>query len=217
MFVCLSFRARKLLWSFCAHNNILQRAHNNIYAACLDPVRIIAEQLAKGKFGALRPRWSARLLLCCVQSSKTWAMVSIGLKWNFNRANFPELDRRIRVTNWECLSEADVETGYLHFSNTLFSILSDCIPRARSSQARRNIYMTSRALQLKRQKLHFGRHTDAPWIQLTWQDTRSVGIDSGASLDSWGNFLNLVSFPTSRPIQRPFGNTLTQGSRWNLG
>ena len=74
------------------------------------------------------------------------------LKWNFNRANFQELAGRVRLVNWDCLSTMDVDAGYRWFSDTLFSLMNECIPRGKSSNRRKNIYMNSQALHLKRKK-----------------------------------------------------------------
>ena len=45
-----------------------------------------------------------------------------------------------------------METGYKFFCETLNKATTDCIPKARSSNARKNIYMSSQALKLKKQK-----------------------------------------------------------------
>ena len=62
------------------------------------------------------------------------------------------MDRRIRQVDWDCLSELPVDTGYQWFRDTLLSLQNECIPRAKSSLTRKNIYMNSQALRLKRQK-----------------------------------------------------------------
>ena len=73
-------------------------------------------------------------------------------KWNFNRANFQELGREVRDVNWDFLSSVDVDAGYQQFCDTLLFLQSIHIPKARSPHSRKNIYMTSQALRLKRQK-----------------------------------------------------------------
>ena len=97
---------------------------------------------------------SDHVLLKCKLACYSLASRTESLKWNFNRANFQDLDRRIRQIDWDCLSVLPVEAGYQWFRDTLLSLLKECIPRARSSHARKNLYMTSQALQLKKQK-HF--------------------------------------------------------------
>ena len=79
---------------------------------------------------------------------------SVGeLRWlNFHRADFKELNRRVNVTDWKVLLSTSVEEGYSFFKDTLNGIVSDCIPETHSSQSRRNMYMTSRALQLRKLK-----------------------------------------------------------------
>ena len=74
------------------------------------------------------------------------------IKWSFNRANFQEFGRRIRQVNWSSLSRLGVNAGYQFFRDTLFSLQEECIPRGTGSKSRKNLYMTSRALHLKRQK-----------------------------------------------------------------
>ena len=71
---------------------------------------------------------------------------------NFHRADFKELSRRVNVTDWKVLLSTSVEEGYSFFKDTLNGIVTDCIPETHSSQSRRNIYMTSRALQLRKLK-----------------------------------------------------------------
>lgn len=74
------------------------------------------------------------------------------LKWNFSRANFQELDKQLSKISWDFLYTEDINSGYSHFCSMLLSLQSEHIPKARSSQARKNIYMNSQALRLKRQK-----------------------------------------------------------------
>ena len=81
-------------------------------------------------------------------------------KPNFHRADFGELNRRIDETDWDSLQSGNVEEGYTLFKETLNSIIVTCIPEAHSRQSRRNIYMTSNALLLRKRK-------NALWLRCT--------------------------------------------------
>ena len=82
----------------------------------------------------------------------TLRMAPAQSQFNFNRANWGKLKASLSNVNWECLSTLDVETGYKFFCETLNKAMTECIPKARSSKARKNIYMSSQALKLKKQK-----------------------------------------------------------------
>ena len=70
----------------------------------------------------------------------------VNAKWNFNKADFLEIDRRISAVDWKGLTILDVNTGYQMFIDTLFSLLGDCIPKSQSSHARKSIYVNQQAL-----------------------------------------------------------------------
>ena len=84
---------------------------------------------------------------------------------NFNKANFSQLREMLDEVNWQCLATLDIDSGYKFFRDTLSSVVSACVPSARSSKSRKNIYMTSHALRLKRDKTRLWRtymHTQEP-------------------------------------------------------
>ena len=43
-------------------------------------------------------------------------------KWNFNRVDFMELNRRITEADWGQLQSLDVETGHVTFKETVLSM-----------------------------------------------------------------------------------------------
>ena len=71
---------------------------------------------------------------------------------NFHRANFREMNRLLVETDWSRILMSDIEDGYAFFKETLNIIISSCIPVAKHSSARRNIYMNSNALKLRKLK-----------------------------------------------------------------
>ena len=71
---------------------------------------------------------------------------------NFHRANFLELNRKIAMTDWDSLISSSVDDGYNYFKGTVDHIVTSCIPEARSSHSKKNIYMTSNALKLRKRK-----------------------------------------------------------------
>ena len=84
---------------------------------------------------------------------------------NFHRADFTELNRKIAETDWGSLKCSTISEGYNFFKNSVDCIVASCIPKARSSQSRKSIYMTSKALKLRKQKnilWQKSRHTNDP-------------------------------------------------------
>ena len=71
---------------------------------------------------------------------------------NFNKANFALMNEMINNVDWQCLSHLDVEEGYTFFRDSLSKVVSACVPFARNSKSRKNIYMNSHALRLKKKK-----------------------------------------------------------------
>ena len=71
---------------------------------------------------------------------------------NFNRADFPELNKKVAETDWDTLLSLSVDEGYELFKVTLDRIVTLCIPDAQSRQSRRSMYLTSIALQLRKLK-----------------------------------------------------------------
>ena len=72
---------------------------------------------------------------------------------NFHKADYPKLCAQIGAVDWAQLEGLDIEEGYQLLRESLANAVSECIPLARSSRSRKNIYMTSQALRLKKQKL----------------------------------------------------------------
>ena len=72
---------------------------------------------------------------------------------NFHKADYPKLCAQIGAVDWLQLEGLDIEEGYQLLRESLANAVSECIPLARSSRTRKNIYMTSQALRLKKQKL----------------------------------------------------------------
>ena len=71
---------------------------------------------------------------------------------NFNRARWSDLNAMLGKVNWLCLRSLSIESGYRVFQEHLSDAVSTCIPTAKNSKARKNIFMTSKALRLKNHK-----------------------------------------------------------------
>ena len=73
-------------------------------------------------------------------------------RFNFHRADFKALNRKVSDTDWDSLLSSSVDEGYSFLRDTLDCIVSSCIPVAHSRQSRKSIYMTSKALKLRKLK-----------------------------------------------------------------
>ena len=71
---------------------------------------------------------------------------------NFNRAKWSDLNAMLDKVNWLGLKTLSIESGYRVFQEHLSDAVSTCIPTAKNSKARKNIFMTSKALRLKKHK-----------------------------------------------------------------
>ena len=71
---------------------------------------------------------------------------------NFRRADWNSLKDMLTRVEWHHLTTLDIGSGYKLFCEVLSSAVSVCIPKARNSNVRKNIYMTSQALNLKSRK-----------------------------------------------------------------
>ena len=71
---------------------------------------------------------------------------------NFHRANFSELDKKLSEVNWNQGLSGSVEEGYRYFKLTIDYLIRAHVPMVRSPLMRKNVYMTSRALQLRKRK-----------------------------------------------------------------
>ena len=80
------------------------------------------------------------------------AQVTSSERLNYNQANWDKLNTMLADVDWQHLNTLDIDSGYKFFHDILSKAVSDSIPTARHSKARKNIYMTSQALQLKKQK-----------------------------------------------------------------
>ena len=49
-------------------------------------------------------------------------------KWNFHRADFGEMNRRLKQVDWSCLSRLDVDEGNTLFTEILTNLMRECIP-----------------------------------------------------------------------------------------
>ena len=78
---------------------------------------------------------------------------SYNARLNFHKANFSKLCSIMSTVAWQRLDTLDAEAGNQLFRETLSKAVAECIPTARSSSSRKNIYMTSHALKLKKRKL----------------------------------------------------------------
>ena len=81
----------------------------------------------------------------------TWSVSEIK-RLNFHRANFSQLSSMIGDIDWQCLTLLDLEAAYTYFKESLAKVVADCIPTVRGPQSKKNIYMNSHALRLKRRK-----------------------------------------------------------------
>ena len=63
-----------------------------------------------------------------------------------------QMNTLIDREDWQYLDHVEVETGYEAFKGFLYKVSTECIPRLRRFKSRKNIYMTSKALRMKRQK-----------------------------------------------------------------
>ena len=71
---------------------------------------------------------------------------------NFHRANFSQLSSMIVDIDWQCLTLLDLEAAYTYFKESLAKVVADGIPTVTGPQSKKNIYMNSHALMLKRRK-----------------------------------------------------------------
>ena len=71
---------------------------------------------------------------------------------NFNKANFVLMNNMIGSTDWSYLEQLDVKEGWEFFRDSLTQAVASCIPTSRCSKARKNIYMDSHALSMKKKK-----------------------------------------------------------------
>ena len=90
-----------------------------------------------------------RFDLCCYAVKQR----SDTVKLNFKKANFDRLNARIRDVRWETRDNETLYDYYEFFTDTMNSIIAECIPPTRGYPKRRNLYINSRALQLRRQKV----------------------------------------------------------------
>lgn len=110
-------------------------------------------------------------------------------KPDFNRADFERLNMMMNRIDWSSLDGLSMEESYHFFMNHLNSSMDVCIPQARIRNNRKNIYMTSAALNLKQRKNALAR---------TYYSTRDV-IDH-ARLKTAQNELRALT----RKLQRDF-------------
>ena len=73
-------------------------------------------------------------------------------KFNFWKADFNKLNSLIFRCQWEALLSLSVDESYLYFKTTLLKLCDQCIPRSRRRSQKKNLYMTSEAMQLRKKK-----------------------------------------------------------------
>ena len=76
------------------------------------------------------------------------------VKLNFKKANFDQLNTLIRGVQWESFDECTLQSYYRFFKDAIGNIVAECIPPTRGHPKRRNLYMNSHAMQLRRKKEH---------------------------------------------------------------
>ena len=74
------------------------------------------------------------------------------LKYNFWRADFALLNTLIEEIPWEVMDDLGVDECYAFFKATLQRLTDQCVPMARNSSRRKNLYMTSQAMNLRKKK-----------------------------------------------------------------
>ena len=84
--------------------------------------------------------------LACYNNKK---VTNLG-KHNIHRANFEKMNRMFAEKCWYQLLTGDVDEAYRFFKDTVDKTISACIPVTKSNRGRKNIYMNSSALQLKK-------------------------------------------------------------------
>ena len=73
-------------------------------------------------------------------------------KLNYNRADFVKMNTLISDFDWSSLISDDIKSGYALFKEKLTNMIRTCVPEFSSSSNRKNIYMTSHALKLRKLK-----------------------------------------------------------------
>ena len=73
-------------------------------------------------------------------------------KRNFGRADFDALNQRILREDWNEMIALDVNESYKFFMDTLKKHTDHCVPLHRVKPRKKNLYMTSQALNLKKRK-----------------------------------------------------------------
>ena len=97
-----------------------------------------------GKSDHIVMRFEVTCYTCLKQPEK--------VRLNFRRANWADLNDRLSRANWQSLTTLDVQSGYELFCQILRKAVAESIPLARCDKVRKNMYMTSQALKLKKRK-----------------------------------------------------------------
>ena len=78
-------------------------------------------------------------------------------KQNFKRADFVSLNQLLASVNWNSMDQCSAEDAYLFLMKTLNTAMDRYIPKSQKKTNRKNIYMTSSALNLKQKKRALAR------------------------------------------------------------
>ena len=79
------------------------------------------------------------------------------VKLNFKRANFDLMNTLISEVWWERPGDGRLEDYYGFFKDTMMRIVTECIPPVMGHPKRKNLYMNSQAMQLRRKKTSLWR------------------------------------------------------------
>ena len=70
---------------------------------------------------------------------------------NYNRGNYDQLRALLREVDWARMHDMDVHNAYQFFRSSLKEAVDSSVPKTRR-RSRKNLYINSKALKLKRKK-----------------------------------------------------------------
>ena len=73
-------------------------------------------------------------------------------KYNYWRADYAELNRLISTEDWGIMNGLNVDESYSFFKAVLEKHIKHCVPLTKAKPCKKNLYMTSQALNLKKLK-----------------------------------------------------------------
>ena len=71
-------------------------------------------------------------------------------KYNYWRADYAELNRLISTEDWGIMNGLNVDESYSFFKAVLEKHIKQCVPLTKAKPRKKNLYMTSQALNLKK-------------------------------------------------------------------